>query len=112
MTLGELQNIAGIVHFLNRKNGDRQEELGNRILKVQEETGEAAQAWINYIGQNPRKENLTKKNEVVKELFDVAITALVAAYSIKADDRNAFNVFLDDRIESVKDRLYSSEEEE
>jgi hypothetical protein len=49
-----------------------------RISKVAEELGEVIQAFIGYTGQNPRKGKINEKADVVNELADVAMTAILA----------------------------------
>jgi hypothetical protein len=48
-----------------------------RISKVAEELGEAIQNFISYTGQNPRKEVRFALDEVLKEMADVAGTAIL-----------------------------------
>lgn len=48
------------------------------VMKIGEEFGEAAEAWIGVYGANPRKGEYGDIGEVRHELLDVAITALVA----------------------------------
>jgi NTP pyrophosphatase (non-canonical NTP hydrolase) len=73
--------------WLDRANGTGEHELTCRILKVTEEAGEAAGAWIGVLGQNPRKGVTHSRDDVVAELADVAITALVAIESLGFDAR-------------------------
>ncbi|MFE9168208.1 MazG-like family protein [Streptomyces kebangsaanensis] len=61
-----------------------------RILKLQEETGEVAQAVIGATGQNPRKGTTHTWEDVQSELCDVAITALVALRTLTPDAREVF----------------------
>jgi NTP pyrophosphatase (non-canonical NTP hydrolase) len=49
-----------------------------RISKVGEEYGEAVQAFIGYTGQNPRKGVINSREEVLEELADTALTAILA----------------------------------
>ena len=77
--------VTRIVEHLNEHNGCERPEQTMRILKIGEEFGEAAQAWIGYTGQNPRKGVTHSKDDVVMELADVAVTALVAIESLGAD---------------------------
>ncbi|MEU1687516.1 hypothetical protein [Micromonospora sp. NPDC005707] len=56
-----------------------------RLLKLTEEAGEAAAAWIGVLGQNPRKGVTHTREEVAAELADVAFTALVAIESLGLD---------------------------
>jgi NTP pyrophosphatase (non-canonical NTP hydrolase) len=76
-----------IVALLDGANLKTREEYGLRILKVCEEAGEAAQAWIGYTGQNPRKGQSHTKEDVCQELADVIITALVALESISQNSQ-------------------------
>ena len=77
-----LEDITYFVSRLDDANLKTREELTLRILKLGEEYGEACNAWIGFTGQNPRKGIYGTKEDVVKELIDCAITALVAAESI------------------------------
>lgn len=77
--------IAGARRWLDEHNGSEQPELTLRILKIVEEAGEAASAWIGTIGQNPRKGVTHTRSDVAAELGDVAFTALVAAASLGFD---------------------------
>lgn len=52
--------------------------LPTRLLKIQEEAGEVAQAYIGWTGANPRKGQENGREKVEDELLDVAITALIA----------------------------------
>jgi NTP pyrophosphatase (non-canonical NTP hydrolase) len=71
--------------WLDDSNGTGREEIGLRILKIVEEAGEAASAWIGHIGQNPRKGVTHTREDVLTELADTALTALVAIASLGAD---------------------------
>jgi NTP pyrophosphatase (non-canonical NTP hydrolase) len=73
--------------WLDASNGSDDLELTCRILKVTEEAGEAAQAWIGALGQNPRKGVTHTREQVADELADVAFTALVAIASLGFDPR-------------------------
>lgn len=68
--------------WLDEHNGRDPHELTCRILKVTEEAGEAAGAWIGVLGQNPRKGVTATREEVAAELADVVFTALVAIESL------------------------------
>ncbi|WP_436530696.1 MazG-like family protein [Actinoplanes sp. HUAS TT8] len=74
---------------LDANNGTDRAELTLRILKITEEAGEAAQAWIGVQGQNPRKGVTHTVDDVVAELADVVFTALVAIASLDADPHRA-----------------------
>ncbi|MBY8874718.1 MazG-like family protein [Micromonospora sp. PLK6-60] len=73
--------------WLDAANGTGPTELTARILKLTEEAGEAAGAWIGVLGQNPRKGVTHTRAEVAAELADVVLTALVAIESLGFDSR-------------------------
>lgn len=87
--------------WLDQANGADRHELTCRILKVTEEAGEAAGAWIGLTGQNPRKGVTHDLDDVAGELADVALTALVAIESLGLD---AYGV-LAARADRVRARL-------
>ncbi len=74
----DLDGVESLALFLNARNGDGSEEMGMQMLKLAEEVGEVAAAWIGYQGQNPRKGFTHCLDDVLDELADVAITAMVA----------------------------------
>ncbi|MEV0220832.1 MazG-like family protein [Streptomyces sp. NPDC050704] len=74
--------IRGLVDWLDRSNGRSQQEITLRLLKITEEAGEAAQAWIGVMGQNPRKGVTHTHPQVQDELCDVIVTAAVALASL------------------------------
>jgi NTP pyrophosphatase (non-canonical NTP hydrolase) len=71
--------------WLNAANGRDRHELQSRILKLSEEVGEVAAAWIGATGQNPRKGTTHTMTDVADELADVCMTGLVAIASIGFD---------------------------
>ncbi|MEH0983024.1 MazG-like family protein [Micromonospora sp. CPCC 205556] len=73
--------------WLDAANGTDRAELTCRILKLTEEAGEVAGAWIGLLGQNPRKGVTHTRDEVAAELADVVLTALVAIESLGYDAR-------------------------
>ena len=87
--------------WLDLSNGTLPLEMTCRVLKVTEEAGEAAQAWIGFLGQNPRKGVTHTRDQVAAELADVAFTALVAIASLGLDPRDA----LTDCATKVQDRF-------
>ncbi|MFF7329745.1 MazG-like family protein [Streptomyces sp. NPDC008150] len=76
------QPVFRLVGWLDRQNGRSPQEIGLRLLKLVEEAGEVAQAFIGMVGQNPRKGVTHTRDEVCGELCDVIITAMVALVSI------------------------------
>lgn len=77
--------IRNLVDWLDTQNGRDDTEITLRLLKLTEEVGEVAQAWIGVTGQNPRKGVTHSREDVADELCDVIVTALVALSSV-ADD--------------------------
>lgn len=61
-----------------------------RILKLNEEVGEVAEAVIGATGQNPRKGVTHTWDDVQSELCDVVVTALVALRTLTPDAREVF----------------------
>jgi hypothetical protein len=56
-----------------------------RIAKISEELGEVVDAFIGITGQNPRKGYYSSQEDVIKELLDVACTALLAVEHFTKD---------------------------
>ncbi len=75
--------------WLDDANGVSGQEMTCRILKVTEEAGEAAGAWIGVLGTNPRKGVTHTVDDVAAELADVAMSALVAIESLNIDAQAA-----------------------
>lgn len=66
-----------------------------RVFKLAEEVGEATQAVIGVLGENPRKGITHTWDDVARELCDVIFTAQVALVAIAADPQEAFDRHLD-----------------
>lgn len=81
-TPDQWKTLHGLVDWLDHHNGRDTDEITLRLLKLTEETGEVAQAWIGAQGQNPRKGTTHTNLDVADELCDVIITASVALASI------------------------------
>jgi NTP pyrophosphatase (non-canonical NTP hydrolase) len=77
--------VRDAANWLDEHNGAGRAELAARILKLTEEAGEVAAAWIGATGQNPRKGFTHTYADVAAELGDVAFTALVAIESLGHD---------------------------
>lgn len=71
-------DIRDITAWLDESNPAGPHEDSMRVLKLVEEAGEAAAAYIGMVGQNPRKGVTHTQDDLLKELADVAITALCA----------------------------------
>ncbi|MFI5661560.1 MazG-like family protein [Streptomyces sp. NPDC051684] len=74
--------VARITVSLDAANGRDEHELAMRLLKVSEEAGEVAAAYIGATGQNPRKGTTHTRGDVMQELADVIIAAAVALHSL------------------------------
>ncbi|WP_343444527.1 MazG-like family protein [Micromonospora schwarzwaldensis] len=96
--------VAKVAARLDAINGRSREETGLRILKVTEEAGEVAAAWIGTLGQNPRKGVTHTSDDVAAELADVVLTALVAIASLGHDPQQVIAAC----VAKVTDRLDGS----
>ncbi|NGN63143.1 hypothetical protein G5C51_04375 [Streptomyces sp. A7024] len=83
-----------IVAALDAANGTSEHEQAMRLLKVSEEAGEAATAYIGMTGQNPRKGITHVPADVADELCDVIIAASVALHAVTGDPRAALEAKL------------------
>ncbi|WP_232320687.1 NUDIX domain-containing protein [Herbidospora daliensis] len=82
--------LAGLVDWLDRSSPDGPERPLLRVMKITEEAGEAAEAVIGLLGHNPRKGRIHTRQDVVDELCDVAVTALIALASFSDDPRRDY----------------------
>ena len=106
VTVGQMNDtvwkaVAGACDWLDAANGTDDQELTCRILKITEESGEAAAAWIGVLGTNPRKGVTHTRDEVAAELGDVVFSALVALRSLGFDPQ----AVLDECAGKVTDRF-------
>ena len=85
MTDTTWRTIAGLAAWLDKSNAPSDHETAMRLMKLSEETGEVMQAYIGYIGQNPRKGVTHSTFDVADELCDVIVTAMVALTSFVDD---------------------------
>ncbi|MCX4470481.1 MazG-like family protein [Micromonospora sp. NBC_01655] len=74
-----------VAAWLATTNGSGRDQQTLQILKVTEEAGEVASAWIGTVGQNPRKGITHTTDDVADELADVVLTALVAIAGLGLD---------------------------
>lgn len=75
-----------------------------RISKVSEELGEAIQAFIGLTGQNPRKRKTHTLEEVIEELADTALTAILAMQHFYKDD-SSVAITLGRKIREIYERM-------
>lgn len=85
--------IAIINEWLDKSNTSVASDDVMRVLKVMEEAGEAAGAYIGMTGQNPRKGVTHTRDEMMQELADVALTALCAIQHFTQDARRTEEIF-------------------
>jgi NTP pyrophosphatase (non-canonical NTP hydrolase) len=76
---------------LHAHHGDVPAEV--RLLKLTEEVGEAAEAFIGMQGMNSRKGTCRSRDDLLAELSDVIITAAVAMSGIAGDADKARDHF-------------------
>lgn len=74
------ESLRRVSRRIDEHNADRDPDLLTtaRLLKLAEEAGEVANAWLGTTGMNPRKGVTHTRGEVRAELLDVAVTALAA----------------------------------
>jgi NTP pyrophosphatase (non-canonical NTP hydrolase) len=76
------QHVTAALDWLDTANGRDDHTPAIQLLKIAEEAGEAAAAYIGMTGQNPRKGVTHTREDVAGELCDVVVTALVALATI------------------------------
>src|ERR1019366_2029152 len=69
-----------------------------RLLKLAEETGEAAEAFIGMHGLNSRKGVCRSRDDLLAELADVIITAAVAMSGVTGGDVDEARNHLEHRL--------------
>lgn len=79
-------DIADITAWLDESNPASPHEDAMRVMKLAEEVGEAVAAYVGVTGQNPRKGVTHTMDDLLKELADVAITALCAMQHFTQDE--------------------------
>lgn len=79
-------DVAAITAWLDDSNEDSPHENAMRVMKLAEEIGEAVEAYIGMVGQNPRKGVTHTRADLLNELADVAVTALCAMQHFTRDE--------------------------
>lgn len=100
---GDSDRIFKVAEFLEERNPGA---WVNQVLKIQEEAGELAEAYLGFIDANPRKPT-RPLSDVVNELCDVAIAALVALAWV---DTSGWETLFSERLHVTSDRLIASAE--
>ena len=88
MNFGYINEIANSM----RLHGVSQEI---QLIKLTEEVGEAAEAFIGQLGLNPRKGFSHSKEDFIMELADVVVTAMVGIEMAGADPETIIDKKLD-----------------
>lgn len=74
-----------------------------RLIKLQEEAGEVAQAVIGHTGANARKGHTHAMTDVAEELADVVITAMVAMHDWTDDPERLLKRKLEGLLVRIKE---------
>jgi hypothetical protein len=90
------------IRDLHARYGDVPVEI--RLLKVTEEVGEAAEAFIGMHGLNSRKGVSRSRDDLLAELADVIITAAVAMTGVTGGDVYEARSYLEQRLAVVTER--------
>jgi len=90
------------VKLLHEYHGDVPGEV--RILKLTEEVGEAAEAFIGVRGLNVRKGICRSREDLLDELADVIITAAVAMSAVANGSADEAAGHLEQRLQAVTAR--------
>ena len=90
------------IRELHAVHGDVPVEI--RLLKLTEETGEAAEAFIGMRGLNSRKGVCRSRDDLLAELADVIITAAVAMTGVTGGDVAEARNHLEYRLAAVTER--------
>ena len=75
-----------------------------QLLKLTEETGEAAEAFIGMHGLNSRKGVCRSRDDLLAELADVIITAAVAMTGVTGEMSDEARSRLEQRLTVVTER--------
>ncbi|QES45222.1 hypothetical protein DEJ49_33320 [Streptomyces venezuelae] len=85
-------HIADVVRWLDANPPQQGDPVALHLLKVMEEAGEAAQAYIGVTGQNPRKGVTHTSIDVAEELCDVILAAMVALHDHTEEPQDFFEL--------------------
>jgi NTP pyrophosphatase (non-canonical NTP hydrolase) len=93
--------IHQLVQWLDEKdNATPAQARLLRLLKVQEEVGEVAQAAMGAVSANPRKGRSHTWEDVQNELCDVVLSGMVALATLTPDAAKVF----EERVSIITDR--------
>ena len=106
MTTDQWATIHDLTAWLDRRDGRAEAAVSARMLKLAEEAGEAAQAWIGMTGHNPRKGISHTVDDVCDELCDVIVAALIGLDTLTDDPAK----HLDAKLGRIAERTRTAEE--
>ena len=99
-------DVSALEKWLDASDADAgfsfNETLLARVLKLNEEAGEAAAALIGALGQNPRKGVTHTMDDVAAELIDTAVSAMVALATVRKDAPQRFAIRLKETVERTR----------
>lgn len=95
--------MSGLYEDIYNAIADHQGPAGIhlRLMKLNEEVGEVAEAYIGTLGANKRKGQSHEPVDVASELCDVVITAMVALH----DWIDSPELFLETKVAALKTRI-------
>ncbi|SRR6266566_489704 len=96
---GKWAELATLYH-----TGDWRRSVSNQIVKLMEELGETAQAYIGTIGQNPRKGVTHTYEDVASELVDVIVTGHVALATVLGGNPDDARQYFTTRTKAIFER--------
>ena len=106
MTSDQWATIHELTAWLDRHDGRGEAAVSARMLKLSEEAGEAAQAWIGMTGHNPRKGVSHTVGNLAAELCDVIVAAAIVLDTLTDDPAK----HLDAKLGRIAERTRTAEE--
>jgi len=103
-----LQHLSQWIDEANGLKSAGMQVYERTIVKLAEEVGEVGNALIGIYGQNPRKGFYSGREQLVKELLDVALTALGAVEHLHSNCGMALQ-HLNDHIATVHERAFDAD---
>lgn len=103
-----LAHLSDWIDEANSTKSPAMQVYERTIVKLAEEVGEVGNALIGIYGQNPRKGFYSGREQLVKELLDVALTALGAVEHLHKNCGSALQ-HLNDHIAVVHERAFNAD---
>ncbi|WP_055566007.1 MazG-like family protein [Streptomyces atriruber] len=99
---GPWTHVDAVVDWLDNAAKGQGDQTALRLLKIGEEYGEATQAYIGAVGQNPRKGFTHAPRDVAEELCDVILAAMVALHGFTVTHpQDFFEAYVDTRAQRL-----------